>query len=95
MAGSGKKRTTMAKLTRESRLRERRPKLTRESRLRERRLDKLAKKDARKLAVQDRADENVSKPFLDEEPAGRSSSDRDPNLPARRSDDDARYPPRS
>jgi len=37
MAGSGKKRTTMAKLTRESRLRERR-------------LDKQAKKDARKLA---------------------------------------------
>jgi hypothetical protein len=37
MAGSGKKRTTMAKLTRESRLRERR-------------LDKQAKRDARKLA---------------------------------------------
>jgi hypothetical protein len=36
MAGSGKKRTTMAKLTRESRLRERR-------------LDKMARKDARKL----------------------------------------------
>lgn len=37
MAGSSKQRTTMAKLTRESRLRERR-------------LDKRAKKDARKLA---------------------------------------------
>jgi hypothetical protein len=37
MASSGKKKTTMAKLTRESRLRERR-------------LDKQAKKDARKLA---------------------------------------------
>jgi hypothetical protein len=37
MASSGKKRTTMAKLTRESRLRERR-------------LDKQAKKEARKLA---------------------------------------------
>jgi hypothetical protein len=37
MGSSGKKRTTMAKLTRESRLRERR-------------LDKQAKKDARKLA---------------------------------------------
>jgi hypothetical protein len=37
MAGSGKKRTTMAKLTRESRLRERR-------------LDKRAKKVARKMA---------------------------------------------
>ena len=36
MASSGKKKTTMAKLTRESRLRERR-------------LDKQAKKDARKL----------------------------------------------
>jgi hypothetical protein len=37
MASSGKKKTTMAKLTREIRLRERR-------------LDKQAKKDARKLA---------------------------------------------
>ena len=37
MASSSKKRTTMAKLTRESRLRERR-------------VDKQAKKDARKLA---------------------------------------------
>jgi hypothetical protein len=37
MASSSKKKTTMAKLTRESRLRERR-------------LDKQAKKDARKLA---------------------------------------------
>jgi hypothetical protein len=37
MASSGKKKTTMAKLTRESRLRERR-------------LDKKAKKDARKQA---------------------------------------------
>jgi len=38
MASSGKKKTTMAKLTRESRLRERR-------------LDKQAKKDARKHAL--------------------------------------------
>lgn len=37
MASSGKQKTTMAKLTRESRLRERR-------------LDKQAKKDSRKLA---------------------------------------------
>jgi len=37
MASSGKKKTTMAKLTRESRLRERR-------------LDKKARKEARKLA---------------------------------------------
>ena len=39
MASSGKKKTTMAKLTRESRLRERR-------------LDKQARKDARKHAAQ-------------------------------------------
>jgi len=38
MASSGKKKTTMAKLTRESRLRERR-------------IDKKARKDARKLAA--------------------------------------------
>jgi pyruvate/oxaloacetate carboxyltransferase len=43
MASSGKKKTTMAKLTRESRLRERR-------------LDKQAKKDARKLAPAHHAD---------------------------------------
>jgi hypothetical protein len=43
MASSGKKKTTMAKLTRESRLRERR-------------LDKQAKKDARKLAPAQHSD---------------------------------------
>ena len=43
MASSGKKRTTMAKLTRESRLRERR-------------LDKQAKRDARRLAPSDEPD---------------------------------------
>ncbi len=43
MASSGKKKTTMAKLMRESRLRERR-------------LDKQAKKDARKLAPADHPD---------------------------------------
>jgi hypothetical protein len=43
MASSGKKKTTMAKLSRESRLRERR-------------LDKQAKKDARKLAVAHHSD---------------------------------------
>ena len=43
MASSGKKKTTMAKLTRESRLRERR-------------LDKQARKDARKLTPADHAD---------------------------------------
>ncbi len=44
MASSGKKKTTMAKLTRESRLRERR-------------LDKQAKKDARKQAPADHPDQ--------------------------------------
>ena len=44
MASSGKKKTTMAKLTRESRLRERR-------------LDKKAKKDARKLTSADHPDQ--------------------------------------
>ena len=43
MASSGKKKTTMAKLTRESRLRERR-------------MDKQAKKDARKLAATDHSE---------------------------------------
>ncbi len=43
MASSGKKKTTMAKLMRESKLRERR-------------LDKQAKKDARKLAGGDGSD---------------------------------------
>jgi hypothetical protein len=43
MASSGKKKTTMAKLTRESRLRERR-------------LDKQAKKDARKLTPANHSD---------------------------------------
>lgn len=44
MASSGKKKTTMAKLTRESRLRERRQ-------------DKQAKKDARKQALTDHPDQ--------------------------------------
>jgi hypothetical protein len=43
MASSGKKKTTMAKLTRESKLRERR-------------LDKQAKKDARRQAPADSSD---------------------------------------
>jgi len=46
MASSGKKKTTMAKLTREAKLRERR-------------LDKQARKEARKLAPADRADQPV------------------------------------
>jgi hypothetical protein len=52
MASSGKKKTTMAKLMRESRLRERR-------------LDKQAKKDARKLAPaadQDQPDDTLNAP---------------------------------
>jgi hypothetical protein len=44
MASSGKKKTTMAKLTRESRLRERR-------------LDKQARKDARKQASSDQPEQ--------------------------------------
>jgi hypothetical protein len=44
MASSGKKKTTMAKLTRESKLRERR-------------MDKQAKKDARKLAPAHHSDQ--------------------------------------
>ena len=46
MASSGKKKTTMAKLTRESKLRERR-------------LDKQARKDARKRAPADQPDQPV------------------------------------
>jgi hypothetical protein len=49
MASSGKKKTTMAKLTRESRLRERR-------------LDKQARKDARKRASADGADQSAETP---------------------------------
>jgi hypothetical protein len=47
MASSGKKKTTMAKLTRESRLRERR-------------LDKQAKKDARKHAAAHPTDDSLN-----------------------------------
>ncbi len=62
MASSGKKKTTMAKLTRESRLRQRR-------------LDKQAKKDARKLAPADHPDPlddaitSQSAPAAGEQPA--------------------------
>jgi hypothetical protein len=47
MASSGKKKTTMAKLTRESRLRERR-------------LDKQAKKDARKQMASHPPEDSLS-----------------------------------
>ena len=46
MASNGKKKTTMAKLTRETKLRERR-------------LDKQARKASRKLAPADRADQPI------------------------------------
>jgi hypothetical protein len=61
MASSGKKKTTMAKLDRERRMRERR-------------LDKQARKDARKLVAaapvdamtDQRIDESVARPALSE-----------------------------
>ena len=52
MASSGKKKTTMAKLARESRLRERR-------------LNKQAKKDARKQAADDQARQTGAAPSSD------------------------------
>jgi hypothetical protein len=62
MASSGKKKTTMAKLTRESRLRERR-------------LDKRAKKDARKLAP---APTDTLDAITDESLRGSGESTREP-----------------
>jgi hypothetical protein len=59
MASSGKKKTTMAKLTRESKLRERR-------------LDKQAKKDARKRAPEghpEEAADSLNPTLGDAEPA--------------------------
>jgi hypothetical protein len=53
MASNAKKKTTMAKLTRETKLRERR-------------LDKQAKKDARKRAAADRP-ADVPDPLIDSE----------------------------
>jgi len=53
MASNGKKKTTMAKLTRESKLRERR-------------LDKQAKKDARKRTAADLAAGIVAPPVDDD-----------------------------
>lgn len=73
MASNGKKKTTMAKLTRESKLRERR-------------LDKQAKKDARKRAAAEPApvaalvgdpvegDENLPTESVDEESRERGSN---------------------
>jgi len=65
MAGSGKKRTTMAKLNRESRLRERR-------------LDKQARKEARKLAPEPGPEEILETPEAggeDSAPHASGSSD--------------------
>jgi hypothetical protein len=68
MASSGKRKTTMAKLARESRLRERR-------------MEKKARKDARRYAAEhpapefehaDPSDEGLQEP--DESPAGDASS---------------------
>jgi hypothetical protein len=56
MASSGKKKTTMAKLTRESRLRERR-------------LDKKARKDARRQAASQDPSLNGETPVEDPIPA--------------------------
>ncbi|HMJ02227.1 MAG TPA: hypothetical protein VK506_04755 [Conexibacter sp.] len=53
MASNGKKKTTMAKLMRETKLRERR-------------MDKQAKKDARKRASADRP-ADVAEPLVDSE----------------------------
>jgi hypothetical protein len=53
MASSGKKKTTYAKLARESRLRERR-------------LDKQAKKDARKRAAEAQAAQPSGPPAVDD-----------------------------
>jgi hypothetical protein len=57
MASSGKQKTTMAKLMRESRLRERR-------------LDKQARKDARKQAPADHQDDAETPTLPADEPAG-------------------------
>jgi len=53
MASSGKKKTTFAKLARESRLRERR-------------IDKQAKKDARKRAAEEQAAQPANSPAADD-----------------------------
>ncbi len=63
MASSGKKKTTMAKLARENRLRERR-------------LNKKAKKDARKLASADHFDQPEAPfPAAVEEPSGEAAGE--------------------
>jgi hypothetical protein len=68
MASSGKKKTTMAKLMRESRLRERR-------------LDKQAKKDARKQMPADHADASGDTLDNDDREAALDNDDREAALP--------------
>jgi hypothetical protein len=65
MASSGKKKTTMAKLTRESRLRERR-------------IDKQARKDARKNAPPE--SDQPTEPLEGDEFDGELASDGEPVL---------------
>jgi hypothetical protein len=67
MASSGKKKTTMAKLMRESRLRERR-------------LDKQAKKDARKQMPADHADASGDTLDNDDREAALDNDDREAAL---------------
>lgn len=64
MASSGKKKTTMAKLNRESRLRERR-------------MEKQAKKNARKLASSQQPDEPTEPLTEDDRPDDTSLSEGD------------------
>jgi hypothetical protein len=61
MASNGKKKTTMAKLNRETRLRERR-------------MEKQARKDARKAAAADPASAPTEMPAAEEQPAGVAGS---------------------
>lgn len=63
MASSGKKKTTMAKLSRESKLRERR-------------VEKKARKDARRLAAANPPTEGSDMPNGEHEPESITESDR-------------------
>jgi hypothetical protein len=67
MASSGKKKTTMAKLTRESRLRERR-------------LDKQARKNARKYAAAH--PEEASEMFTDDADLSAAGDENDSSAPS-------------
>jgi hypothetical protein len=79
MGSSGKKKTTMAKLMRESRLRERR-------------LDKQARKDARKRAAADGSTwigEPLDADGMPIEPAANAQTDAEPIEPAANAQTDA------